>query len=169
MTSETLDIGCGPNPEGTVNLDLFQGWSPHTIGTINGRHIPCFVQGDAQHLPFRDKAFNTVLITHVLEHLPDTDRALREIRRVSHRAIIRVPNNPQTWEHPEHLYTWSRTALEALLKRYWRHVHVTAYTRPSYVGKSRFFKKLNSLPIIGRWLIRVMLNIMRLELEAVCY
>jgi ubiquinone/menaquinone biosynthesis C-methylase UbiE len=40
------------------------------------------VRGDAQELPFADGCFDKVLMTEVLEHLPDDVRALREAYRV---------------------------------------------------------------------------------------
>ena len=39
-------------------------------------------QGDIEHLPFEDGAFDIVLLNEVLEHVPDDLRALREINRV---------------------------------------------------------------------------------------
>lgn len=165
---ETLDIGCGPNPQGTVNIDLFQGWSPHTKGTIDGRTIPNFIQGDAHYLPFKDHAFDLVYVSHLLEHLQDPDRCLRELARISEAAVIRVPNNPVTWEHPEHLYSWSKSSLRNLLRHYYTHVTVTATTRPKYPGKSRVYLASKKFPIIGRWLSRILLHILRLELIAYC-
>lgn len=40
------------------------------------------VRGDAQELPFADGCFDKVLMSEVLEHLPDDARALREAYRV---------------------------------------------------------------------------------------
>jgi len=40
------------------------------------------VEGDAQRLPFEDSSFDAVLLTEVLEHLPDDDAALSEVLRV---------------------------------------------------------------------------------------
>lgn len=50
-----------------------------------------FVRADAQSLPFRDKQFDLAICTAVLEHLPDPEKALLEINRVSNYALIEVP------------------------------------------------------------------------------
>jgi SAM-dependent methyltransferase len=59
-----------------------------------------FLQGDAENLPFPDCSFDVVVSSHVLEHLPDFDKGLSEIRRVMrHQAIISLPTclNPCSW------------------------------------------------------------------------
>lgn len=51
-----------------------------------------FIVGDAEKMPFPDDAFDLVVSSHVLEHLPDFDQGLREIMRVTKkRAIIAIP------------------------------------------------------------------------------
>ncbi|HIH16362.1 MAG TPA: class I SAM-dependent methyltransferase [Candidatus Diapherotrites archaeon] len=51
-----------------------------------------FVVADAENLPFKDNGFDCVVSSHVLEHLPDFDKGLREIWRVTNsRAVIAVP------------------------------------------------------------------------------
>jgi ubiquinone/menaquinone biosynthesis C-methylase UbiE len=42
-------------------------------------------------LPFKDKAFDTVVCSHTLEHIPDLWRAVAELRRVAKRVIVVVP------------------------------------------------------------------------------
>jgi len=42
-------------------------------------------------LPFADRAFDTVVCAHTLEHIPDLWRAAAELRRVARRAIVVVP------------------------------------------------------------------------------
>lgn len=51
-----------------------------------------FLVGDAESLPFSDYSFDLVVSSHVLEHLPDFDKGLSEIMRVTKkRAIIAIP------------------------------------------------------------------------------
>jgi SAM-dependent methyltransferase len=40
------------------------------------------VRGDAHHLPFPDGAFDRIIASEVLEHLPDDAQAIRELARV---------------------------------------------------------------------------------------
>jgi SAM-dependent methyltransferase len=70
----TLDIGAQNGPYGAlfprrVGLDIRPGAGVRIIG-------------DAQALGIRDAAFETVLCTEVLEHLPEPQRAIDEIFRV---------------------------------------------------------------------------------------
>jgi len=51
--------------------------------------------GDAAMLPFRDGAFDRVLSSEVLEHLPDPGAAVAELARVTRRGgivVLSVPN-----------------------------------------------------------------------------
>jgi 2-polyprenyl-3-methyl-5-hydroxy-6-metoxy-1,4-benzoquinol methylase len=53
------------------------------------------LQGDAATLPFRDGAFDRVMCSEVLEHLPDPGAAIAEIARVTRRGgvvVLSVPN-----------------------------------------------------------------------------
>lgn len=52
------------------------------------------VRGDVTRLPFRSRAFDTIICTHVLEHVPDDRAAMRELRRVlasNGTAVLQVP------------------------------------------------------------------------------
>ena len=49
----------------------------------------------AQELPFEDGVFNVVIIKHITEHLPDPEKAIREIGRVTAKGgylILATPN-----------------------------------------------------------------------------
>ncbi|CAK0755446.1 Methyltransf_11 domain-containing protein [Azospirillaceae bacterium] len=59
-----------------------------------------YLIGDLEQLPFSDNAFDCVVSSHVLEHLPDFDRGLSELHRLTGRqAVIAVPTciNPCSW------------------------------------------------------------------------
>jgi 2-polyprenyl-3-methyl-5-hydroxy-6-metoxy-1,4-benzoquinol methylase len=49
----------------------------------------------AQQLPFEDGVFNVVIIKHIVEHLPDPEKAIHEISRVMEKdgiLILATPN-----------------------------------------------------------------------------
>jgi SAM-dependent methyltransferase len=62
------------------------------------------VHFDAMSIPYADASFDVVYCSHVLEHVPDDRRALREFRRVlapRGYALFLVPiSAPETFEDP---------------------------------------------------------------------
>ncbi|HXQ38947.1 MAG TPA: methyltransferase domain-containing protein, partial [Anaerolineales bacterium] len=49
----------------------------------------------AQELPYKDSSFNVVIIKHIVEHLPDPQKAIAEIGRVTEKGgtlILATPN-----------------------------------------------------------------------------
>lgn len=61
---------------------------------------------DVTQLPFEGDSFDVVVCNHVLEHVPDDERAMREVRRVLRPggwAMLLVPDvhEPMTVESPE--------------------------------------------------------------------
>jgi SAM-dependent methyltransferase len=88
-----LDVGCGKGylisriaatyPQLTIyGVDILA--EEHKKGNIT------FVQGFADNLPFEDRMFDTVICTHVLEHIIDLDKAISELHRVARRRVIIV-------------------------------------------------------------------------------
>jgi ubiquinone/menaquinone biosynthesis C-methylase UbiE len=95
----SLDVGCGSNPKGTVNVDFFrEGYNPQTGDQKMGdymktQNIENFVIGDALSLPFRDESFSVVFSTHVIEHVKDPAGMLLEMDRVcKEKIIVRCPH-----------------------------------------------------------------------------
>jgi SAM-dependent methyltransferase len=56
-----------------------------------------FVNGDAEHLPFRDGCFNLILCTEVLEHLTNPDNCLKEISRVLSEKGVLIVTSPMKY------------------------------------------------------------------------
>jgi SAM-dependent methyltransferase len=55
------------------------------------------VEGDALRLPFRDAAFDAVVCSEVLEHLPLYEQALDEIARVTKPGGVLAVSVPRRW------------------------------------------------------------------------
>jgi SAM-dependent methyltransferase len=79
---------------------------------------------DAHYLPFQDKAFKLVYAMHVLEHTEVPLKVLREIKRVSEKAIIAVPNSAFSsyfGEHAGHFYSWNQHTFKTFLSEVYSH------------------------------------------------
>jgi SAM-dependent methyltransferase len=72
------------------------------------------VVAEGDDLPFPDDAFDFVLASHVLEHLPDPIRALQEWRRVARRYVFVVlPHRDRTFDRDRPV-----TPVDELLRRH---------------------------------------------------
>jgi SAM-dependent methyltransferase len=94
------------------------------------------VHADLCDLPFGDATFDAVLCNHVLEHVLDDDRAMREIRRVlkpSGWAVLQTPIDPQRAETFEDA---SVTSPEDRARVFGQFDHVRIYGR-DYVDRLR--------------------------------
>lgn len=93
----TLDVGCGPNPRGDVNVDV-DNVAKFFKNQLN-RKIPNFIVADACHLPFRSETFSQVVMVDVLEHLEKDWLCLDGICRVlksGGRLLLHTPSRLQT-------------------------------------------------------------------------
>jgi SAM-dependent methyltransferase len=67
-----------------VACDLFPGMAGAIREAARAESLPVEVAvADIERLPFADGAFGLVLANHVLYHLPDLDRGVRELARVT--------------------------------------------------------------------------------------
>jgi ubiquinone/menaquinone biosynthesis C-methylase UbiE len=89
---KVLDIGSGTYPfrYSTVLVDRFPERTVHRRDDLvtNGKPL---VLADISTLPFRDKYFDFVYCSHVLEHVEDPIKACAEIVRVGRRGYIETP------------------------------------------------------------------------------
>ncbi|HEU0134445.1 MAG TPA: class I SAM-dependent methyltransferase [Allosphingosinicella sp.] len=63
-----------------------------------------FVEGWLGRLPFPDKAFDTVVCTHTLEHILDIDGAVADLRRLARRRLILVVPRERESRYPLNLH-----------------------------------------------------------------
>ena len=76
----------------TYGLDLNHWAVKQSKAVINKTSLQT---ASAQELPFKDGAFNVVIIKHIVEHLPDPQKAINEIGRVTEKGgtlILATPN-----------------------------------------------------------------------------
>lgn len=76
-----------------------------------------FVEGWLGRLPFADGAFDTVVCTHTLEHLPDLDAALRDLRRLARRRLIIVVPREREYRYSFNLHVHFFPYLHTFLNR----------------------------------------------------
>lgn len=78
-----------------------------------------FVSGWVENLPFADKSFDTVVCTHVIEHILDYRGAIAELRRIARRRlIIVVPREREglyTFNPHFNFFPYSHSFLRAMI------------------------------------------------------
>jgi ubiquinone/menaquinone biosynthesis C-methylase UbiE len=117
----TLDLGCGtgrnlplyPSGVGAVGMD------PHPQNLARARiraPLASLVRASAEDLPFRDRAFDTVVSGLVFCSVPDPARGLAEVRRVlapggALRMLEHVRSTSWVWGRVQDLlqpaWTWA--------------------------------------------------------------
>ena len=80
-----LDIGCGYNASkyATTVCDILDLSSFYKNKE--------FIRIDDKNFPFKDKEFDFVIASHVLEHVKDISYFIKELERISTRGYIEVP------------------------------------------------------------------------------
>ena len=80
-----LDIGCGYNANKYANVICdVQDLSNHYQDKR-------FVKLNEKKLPFKDKEFDFVVASHVMEHVEDVEFFIKELERVSKKGYIELP------------------------------------------------------------------------------
>ena len=94
--SSILDVGCGSGYLISRIKDVYPkarceafDLTDINLTELDSKNI-AFKSGDLTNLPYHDNQFDTVICTHVLEHVLDLDKCISELRRVSKQRIILV-------------------------------------------------------------------------------
>lgn len=109
-----LEVGCG---SGTIVKRLLKK-DKNVVGVDIGKKFLNFCQSsyrkaafcgaDAQHLPFSDNSFDTIVCSEVIEHLSNPKKSLKEFKRILHpngELIITTPNISVRWALVEAIWT----------------------------------------------------------------
>jgi len=111
-----LDLGCGKVP-------LYAAYAPHVdeitcVDWAPGEYIDqsCDL---SQPLPFEAGRFDTIILSDVLEHMPEPELLWREMTRVlapGGKVIMNVPFYYSVHAHPHDYYRYTNFALERFVK-----------------------------------------------------
>jgi len=133
--TELLDIGTGRGASLWPLMDRFPALPVTCVDPLEHRvellqrvrdggtgHLTPLV-GDVTALPFPDAAFDGATVLEVLEHLPNPERAVAELLRVTRRFVVAsVPSKPD--DNPEHLRLFTADTLTELFRSAGRPVAV---------------------------------------------
>ena len=84
-TWNILDIGCG------YNANKFAKVICDVQDLSNHYQDKKFIKLTEKKLPFKDKEFDFVIASHVMEHVEDIDFFIKELERVSKKGYIELP------------------------------------------------------------------------------
>jgi SAM-dependent methyltransferase len=109
-----LDVGCGERPYEHCGAPLTR-W----IGLDADGNSAADIHGFADAIPLAENSVDTILCTQVLEHVPDAEKALRELHRVLRPGGIAILTVPQYWplhEEPYDFRRYTRIGFEQLIR-----------------------------------------------------
>lgn len=118
-----LDSGCGSMPYKDIilenkNVKSYLGLDINT--GLNYEGVKPDVLWDGVKMPFENESFDVVISTEVLEHVPDPDAYLTEVKRVLKPGglfFFTVPFLMSLHEVPHDYYRYTPYALEMIFKR----------------------------------------------------
>jgi SAM-dependent methyltransferase len=84
-TWNILDVGCG------YNSNKFAKVICDVQDLSNHYQDKKFIRLTEKKLPFKDKEFDFVIASHVIEHVEDVDFFIKELERVSSKGYIELP------------------------------------------------------------------------------
>lgn len=107
--------------------------------------------------PFKSKSFDTILLTHTLEHLHSPFLVLKEARRVmkdSGIAIIAVPNSKCIYHNPAskvyHFYSFCHKDIKDLISKSGLKIGMEYFNWPK--TRSTFFGKIWNIVLRNTYL-----------------
>lgn len=152
-----LDLGCGKVP-------LYGAYAPLVseitcVDWIAGDHVDLTCDL-SQPLPFAEARFDTIVLSDVLEHVPDPDLLWREMTRVlspGGKVIMNVPFYYSIHAHPHDYYRYTNFALERFVaSNRLDLVHLHAFGGIVEIMCDLQAKALSKLRVVGPPLAMVM-------------
>ncbi|MGE5307573.1 MAG: methyltransferase domain-containing protein, partial [Deltaproteobacteria bacterium] len=129
-----IDVGCGMGLLGKLTAGRTRLYVGVDISVERARQAMAavtedrrfFVVADARRLPFKEGVFSKAVSLEVIEHVPETDRFLKEVNRVlmpGGQFILSTPGSlsytDNSWRlyHDQHIYEFNRKSVASALVR----------------------------------------------------
>jgi 2-polyprenyl-3-methyl-5-hydroxy-6-metoxy-1,4-benzoquinol methylase len=117
-----------------------------------------FLQGDALNLPFSDRSFEVICSFETIEHVPDAQRFLKEVKRLLVPGGIFIVSTPAARHstaspaNPHHVQEWSPRDFKALLGDYFEEIQIFSQVRrttrvASLIKRLDFLKVRTRVPL----------------------
>lgn len=149
-----LDLGCGFAPLYVAYKDLVE--EAVCVDWANTLHKNEYLDYEcdlSQPLPFQAAEFDTILLSDVLEHIPEPDGLWREMARIlrpSGRLLMNVPFFYQVHEHPFDFYRYTEFALRRFAERHGlRVLEIASLGGVPEIIADLTAKNLPRVPLIG--------------------
>jgi uncharacterized protein YbaR (Trm112 family) len=151
-----LEVGAGgnPYPRANVMLDAMESTIERNEQTlIKDRPL---VLGLCEELPFKDKSFDFIIASHVLEHTADPERFLNELMRVGKAGYIETPEG---WFEKMCAFTYHRLEVSANKEKLF--IRKKPSWKPDEIATLWDVKLANSKPLLNCLRINPDLNHLR--------
>jgi len=115
LNGRLLDAGCGRRPHRRYLNRVIK-----YVAMDKNRNVSADVVGNICEIPFKDREFNSVICSEVIEHLQEPDKAIAEIRRVLKDSGVLYLTAPMCWHihyEPDDYYRFTKYGLEYLLQK----------------------------------------------------
>lgn len=149
-----LDLGCGKVPlydayRGLVTEAICIDWG----NTLHKNDHLDFEADLTQPLPFEDGSFDTILLSDVLEHIPEPEPFCREMARVlavGGKLMMNVPFFYWLHEKPYDFYRYTEFALRRFMERSGMQVvHMEATGGSAEILADLIAKHAKRAPLVG--------------------
>ncbi|RWY48160.1 class I SAM-dependent methyltransferase [Mucilaginibacter gilvus] len=103
-----LEVGPGnyPHKRSNVLVERFIDINYHRSGDLKVLGNQTLIEADGHALPFKEKEFDYVICSHVLEHVDDPAKFLAEQFRVAPRGYLETPSIIGEYLMPKESHKW---------------------------------------------------------------
>lgn len=148
-----LDLGCGTGyytkeilrkGAKVIAVEYSSNYLNQARNFVGNNKNAKFIRSSATDLPFDNDTFNKVLFTEVIEHVPDYEKTLQEIKRVLKPKGIAVVTTPSRHSPMNMAYGLKRT-----IKGYRFNEHVREFSKPELINLLRKYFIIKGFKLVN--------------------